>query len=500
LNEAMQQVEPQLGQGASSRFRGERPGQRTRPLNVPILAADDPRLEQEFWSLYQEVGVKYLEMAISITGLILMAFWAADVAHGYPWFEQGQWTRVAFCAVCFALAAWMHVKRDWVGKHYVLIVNLVNIFALQGVAYVVWRVRGHLSIYDLLWGMTGSMTVGLIVMFGFSRLRIGNTVGIAGLSFAAAIFYATLHPGLEPQLMTRLVSYLVMATLAAFALRYVTERRERQLFYLGKENTRLNVYADELKRANEAAADANEVKSLFLANMSHEVRTPMSGIVQILNLVEKEVPAHSRDLVSRGRDAAYALIRTLNNILDYTKLSRGAASIDEDVIELATLQRDLIQLHGATALAKQIDLRSVLDAPPDVKAIVADQVKLHEILNNLLSNALKFTRTGFVELRLALTPVFDGDAGGFDLVAEVQDSGPGIAAADQERIFMPFVQIATRRKGEGGSGLGLSIARELVSLLGGALTVQSDLGRGSTFRFSIPVRPLTPTPQPASDR
>ena len=249
------------------------------------------------------------------------------------------------------------------------------------------------------------------------------------------------------------------------------------LFLLAKDNLRRHVYAAELKRAKVAAEEADAAKSRFLANMSHEVRTPMNGVLQILEMVGEHVGPEDRALIDKGRNPGQALLRILNSILDHSQLSHGAAVINPTAIDVSDVCRIAIDLHTAAAMAKGIELRSRLDLPASgASQVMVDEVKLFEIVNNLVSNALKFTQSGYVELVVLPSPPRFPDA---VLNIQVSDSGPGISRSDKDKMFVPFFQIDTGsdRKTD-GIGLGLSIVKNTSLAIVGPDRCRKHAGRG----------------------
>jgi signal transduction histidine kinase/ActR/RegA family two-component response regulator len=301
-------------------------------------------------------------------------------------------------------------------------------------------------------------------------------------------------------------------SICCFVLRQSIQNREWDLFRLARENLRRNKYAEELQRAKRTAEEADHAKSRFLANMSHEIRTPMTGVLQILDLVGGHVGPEDRALIDKGRNAGHALLRILNSILDYAKLAQGGAGVDLKTVDISEICGTAVDLHTAVAATKGIELRSRLDLPAGAGSkILTDEVKLFEIVNNLLSNALKFTAAGFVELQVELEMLSPPRLPKALLSIRVRDSGPGIAAHEKEKIFMPFFQGdgGPGHRHFGGTGLGLSIVKELVDVLDGEIRVESTTTVGSTFTVTLPVRisqfsgegvPPTRTGEPVTDR
>ncbi len=243
----------------------------------------------------------------------------------------------------------------------------------------------------------------------------------------------------------------------------------------------------ELETARDRADAANSAKSSFLAMISHELRTPMNGVLGAAQLLDGTAlePAQ-RTYVGMIRNSGGSLLGLLNDILDFAKIEAGRVELE--IIE--TSLRDLVERVGgvwaAQAGAKGLAFEMSVD-PGTPGLVLADPTRLSQILHNLLSNAVKFTDTGVVRLsvgaeRLSIDRVA--------LTLSVSDSGPGISAEDQARLFQPFSQLdASSTRRFGGTGLGLAISRRLTEMMDGALTVESGPGGGSTFAlaFEAPV-------------
>ncbi|MGR4863914.1 PAS domain S-box protein [Caulobacter sp. LARHSG274] len=242
----------------------------------------------------------------------------------------------------------------------------------------------------------------------------------------------------------------------------------------------------ELRAARAEAETAAAVKSEFLANMSHELRTPLTAVLGFTRLAQEQsdLSDATRSYLSRASSAGQALLLTVNDILDFSRLEAGQVDIRPRPMSPADLAAETLELFAAQAGEKGIELRlgDLEDLPPNVQA---DPDRLRQVLLNLLGNAVKFTTAGSVGLDVDFEP-----STGL-LTFAVSDTGPGIADAHADRLFQRFSQVdASSTRRHGGTGLGLAICKGLAEAMGGAVGLRSKLGEGSCFWVQIPAREL----------
>ena len=294
------------------------------------------------------------------------------------------------------------------------------------------------------------------------------------------------------------VAYAIAAlTLVAIFIYQQRLRQRRQLAYqwqleedvrsrtrdLRRSNEKLQIAVDEIGRARHEAVDANQAKSEFLAALSHEIRTPMHGVLGMTDLLlHSGLSERQHGFAESAHNSANELLGLIDNILDFSKIEAGKLELEETTFNLREEMENLCYLYAELAQGKNLELNLIFNA--DLRRqLYGDPVRLRQILQNLLSNSIKFTRRGTVNL---FVDELSRQGKQVELVFLVEDSGIGMDHDTIQRVLEPFSQAdSSTTRQYGGTGLGLSIARQLVELMGGALEVVSKPGVGTTMRFGL---------------
>jgi signal transduction histidine kinase/CheY-like chemotaxis protein len=243
--------------------------------------------------------------------------------------------------------------------------------------------------------------------------------------------------------------------------------------------------AIELEQARADVAAASRAKGEFLAVVGHEIRTPMNGVLGMVELLQDmDLAPDARRFVNAIATSGDALLSLITDLLDFEKMDAGKLEVETVTFDLHGCVADVVVLFGPRASQKELELAWTADAGV-ARRVRGDPLRLRQVLSNLVGNAIKFTDAGSIRVRLARGESADGNHA---VRFEVTDTGVGISPESRARLFRPYEQadVSTARR-HGGTGLGLAISERLVRLMGGSLTVESEVGQGSTFSFVLPL-------------
>jgi len=280
--------------------------------------------------------------------------------------------------------------------------------------------------------------------------------------------------GLNRQLILRDVSEVHQAELKF-------QQKAHEVSLLLEKQSELNRKL-ELERAR--VERASQAKSRFIASMSHEFRTPITSIMGHADMLARQMG--DAKLPAAIQRASWHLLALVENLLEQARQGEGIVHLYPAPVELDSVLEDMRDLFSAQARARGLEL--IIVAPPEAVHLEIDELRLRQVLINLLSNAIRFTQEGQVELAVSVADE--------SLTFRVSDTGPGISASDQELIFQPFMQLEPHR--QNGAGLGLSITQQIIEAMGGQLLLDSEPGRGSTFSFRLQLDALI-EPEPTAD-
>lgn len=273
--------------------------------------------------------------------------------------------------------------------------------------------------------------------------------------------------------------------LATFAARTIAKNEKDKRLKLFQANEKLKVSNRQLVEANELAESVSIAKSTFIANMSHEIRTPMNGVLGLIGvLLNTKLDSNQRDLLQKVANSGKTLLGVINDILDYSKIESNKLELERASVNVRALAEESFTLFDTTATQKGLTLQ--LDIDDDLAPYyIADPLRLGQIINNLLGNAIKYTIEGGIILSIYATP---RNKHNHEILITISDTGIGIPEQDKEKIFSAFEQVnASDSRRFGGTGLGLKICQRLVTLMGGRIWLTSEFGLGSKFFVSLPL-------------
>ncbi len=390
----------------------------------------------------------------ALTFLVIFALAALVELPAHP-------HRAGFYALIYALEA-----IAWVIA--VLLVRAVPRFSVavttaMAVALVALIAAYHIHVggeAEILVLALGYLTVGSMVLFPWGWR------GQLPVAASAVLAYGTATAMGVPAATSVGLNLLGLGTIAGLSVSSANELDRRRVALLRQ--------TVDLQRANDALAEANRAKTQFLANVSHELRTPLDAMMGYLQLVAEgtfgTVPDPIREALERIQANSEMMLRLINDFLDLSRLEANRLSLNMEAVELAPVCAEAAEMVSAHLRGRALEL--TCEVPPGV-AVSADRDRLRQVLVNLLTNAIKFTERGRIDVRL-------GSAVDSTAVIEVADTGVGIPPTEQEMIFEPFRRGA-RAARIGGVGIGLALSRQLTEAMGGSMGLTSVPGQGSTF-------------------
>ncbi|WP_426304594.1 ATP-binding protein [Acidovorax facilis] len=439
---------------------------------IQVTTSASSAVDQEF--LHRELARRLAkqEMASGLFSFLgygpqtYMAKGAVPAPLLFAWLAVVMVTELASAAICFALQRTLDqpVKRRYLTRLLMVVV---------GISGSVWG-----SIIFLP-GLTDNPTTGALQIVAIGIVAIASTQALAT------------HPGCLAAFTLGILWPTVLSSFAeggfplAFGVAAIGLFLMCQVYGLTTRKLVINSIAAEyaIRKAKDAAEAANRAKSEFLSNMSHELRTPLNAILGYAQLLSRqgELTAQQQRQIGVMHASGQHLLTLIGDILDLSKIEAQKLTLALAPLSPIKLLEQVVDITRPRAHQKGLDLKLELSTPlpPWVRG---DENRLQQVLLNLLANAIKFTSSGSVILRAGY-----GVAGSQALLCEVVDTGIGIPTDKLEAIFEPFTQLTPDVQGREGVGLGLSISRSLVTLMGGDLSVTSHPGRGSTFRLTVPL-------------
>ena len=394
------------------------------------------------------------------------------------------WMTYAICTVIMELMAYVSSWPAWI-----VAVPIVNLVVLS---FLTFCTKGYARLQSVLMMLFSFSNIFLCTIaekniYPSMPVVLGATIILvayrsAGLLFAFSALQAV---GILFHIFAlHTVDFSTSLHISEFIVRVAVLFTAQ--FFLMYVVTGLNASGEQMRRSVREARRAERYKSDFLANMSHEIRTPMNAIIGMCELIlrENSLSDSVRENCFNIRASGRSLLSIINDILDFSKIESGNLELINVEFDIASILNDVINMSEARRQAKNIEI--LVHVQPDIpRGLIGDEVRIRQVMINLMTNAIKFTEQGSVTLTVSHTM----QDYGANLIVSVADTGIGITEENIEKLFTSFRQVNTKKnRSVEGTGLGLAICKRLVRQMGGFINVQSEYGVGSDFRFVIPLK------------